>query len=113
MTPQIQQQIMDKLDAIAAKLGVAASALWAILLRQAKVEGWQDVFWACLCILAAGWLIYFAHKYVDKKECEGVSLLLYIPVIILTICLYNEIYEGISCLANPGYWALQQLAKML
>lgn len=50
MNNEMQTQILQRIDGLAAKLGVAAQYLFALYVRQAKIDGYE-----CLvgCVLAA------------------------------------------------------------
>jgi hypothetical protein len=52
----LQDAIFTRLDAVAAKLGVAAGHIWPVLVRQARVDGVRDVVTGCTLALAAYYL---------------------------------------------------------
>lgn len=51
MNEQVYADVMQRLDALAAQLGVAAGEVWPILIRQMELEGWLGV---ALCVVGCG-----------------------------------------------------------
>ena len=51
MRMNLSPEVLAKLDALAQKLGVTAQYLWAILVRQARIEAIQEII--CLMISCA------------------------------------------------------------
>ena len=112
-----KQEILKRLDALADKLGTTAAYLWAVLIRQAKIEAITDILWIVLVIgIVYGvvrWTINYYTRHdelMDGEPKEGIPLV--VAWIIGAIC----IGFGIACLfelptliLNPEYWALQQI----
>lgn len=69
---QIDPQILSRLDALAAKLGVGAGQAWQILLRQAKVEAASELFFLVIWAVSAFIFYRCCMVCVEKyKEEEG------------------------------------------
>lgn len=123
MTPEMQKELLARLDALAVKLGVGANAIWEVLLRQAKVVEYTDIFWMVIlgiCMLSCIGYLY----WVCKKDEEGdpkyhdgyhddwpsfAILGMAICIIAILICAYNLSLELFQVTFNPQYYALQQL----
>lgn len=69
MESNLTQEIMIRIDALAAKLGVASEQLWAIFVQQAHIEGYLQLTASLVAFTAAtiyavwGWRgkEYFKH----------------------------------------------------
>jgi hypothetical protein len=111
----MSEQLLQRLDALAVKLGVTAQYLWGVLVKQARVEMWQDIGLASFFVLAAigsSTLGVFLVKD-DDPDADGVGLFcLLISLVILGVAVgYGRaaLTEGL----NPEYWALQQVLQTL
>jgi hypothetical protein len=118
---QLSPALLQRLDALAAKLNVTAEYLWSVLLRQAKIEVVQDSINALLGLSAVCVSLCFAkrlwkwwqseeyHEYDDEGKAIfgnlGCLVLLIIGVTAFLISL-NQLYAPVF---NPSYWALQQI----
>jgi hypothetical protein len=116
VNPDLQKELLARLDALAAKLGVAASDLWAIYMRQAHIEGVQRVIGAVSFLLLTLGLTCLAIKLWRLKKRDGWSsdweigaVLIHVISAITTAVTVGMASQAYSCLANPGYWVLQQL----
>lgn len=69
MNPDMQKELLARLDALTAKLGVAATSLWQIYLQQTRVALLQDALWLLLVVFMwFGWLYIRANakrRYAD------------------------------------------------
>lgn len=59
-------EILSRIDALAAALGLSAGTLWAALVRQGIVSGWYGLFEG-LCLGGAG--LYIARRAL-RHDCE-------------------------------------------
>ena len=108
----MKEEIFKRLDAIAAKLGVASENLWRILITQVKVDLYQDVFWAALCVggtVLFGWLSYKSGKDEEAEPMVGFALLAILFFVISAICLNCIVGYAI----NPEYYALQKAFELI
>jgi hypothetical protein len=118
MTPDMQKELLARLDALAAKLGVTADALWQIYLSQAHIEGIQNIISGSIALGISIGLSVFGYKLIKKGLednyddfeflCGGsivcvVSLLVFFGAVAFGYSAYTE-------LANPGFWAFCALA---
>jgi hypothetical protein len=107
------------LDKIAEKLGVTASYLWAVMLKQAPVYATIQLVEYAVTILVI--VLVFAYRKSLNKLVRGVfdsdvDILGVIGCIIFAIvsvawiiaCLAS-IGDTVTALVNPEYWALDQL----
>ena len=115
----IDPALLQRLDALAAKLNVTAQYLWAVMLRQAHIEAATDLVWASISLtiaLACGYFLlrvarmalantWDSEDYLLKALVAGLVTLL--AVVFFCINLQN----AITPLLNPEFWALQQLLK--
>lgn len=130
MNPNLQA-ILSQVDALAAKLGVAAGQLYQIYLAQAKVEGYKDLLSAGVLLLGsaiAGYYIRRGYRGMRASmEDKGYDFSYHGPragdftQMILGAVLCPGLFLGavlgfvvpaITELANPQFWALQQLRQL-
>lgn len=124
----LTQQILSRLDAIGAKLGVAAQAVWGFYLRQAKVEGLESLITGIIALLLLAVGIRFWQKVWDwdygtprengygreNEHSEGPIICAYFCLLVaLFIFGVIQVYSSFTPLMNPGYWAFQQLLSQM
>lgn len=124
MEQNISEQIMNVINQIAEKLGVAAEKLYPILRRQATIEGLTNIF----CLIAFIPMIYFMiniFKRINKDTDEdklfpAVSIVLLIlmsvAVVIITIEFAGnliDIKNTITALFNPDWYIINNILKKL
>lgn len=70
MNETMQQELFTRLDAIAAKLGVAAESMWEVLVQQAVLNAWMKLgaLVALWSVLAIG--LRFVSKLSDENARE-------------------------------------------
>jgi len=121
----LTQQILSRLDAIGAKLGVAAQAVWGFYIRQAYVEGITCLLIGLLalalciagsCLLPRMWNWDFGimeDGYRKKNShTEGPAYFFYcIGLVTFGGVAVTYLYNSVTPLLNPGYWAFQQLVS--
>lgn len=117
----MNEQTATLVTQLAAKLGTTSEYLWAVLLKQAPVQGW---------IMAVEYIVTFAVIYAVWKwrdslsaaikwcfeEGEGSAILCFIGLGIVGIastvwliaCMFG-ITDIITAFVNPEYWALKQV----
>lgn len=116
MNEQLTADIMAKLDAIGAKLGVAAEALWEILIRQSITEGTFFVtiagFFLVLSILLTciGWakMNWREENSYCTMFCVGLMML----IITCFICMEGGA-RNITKISNPRYHAFCEIGRLL
>ena len=117
MNDQLTQQILARIDVLAAKLGTTAVYLWGVLLQQAKIEAYTDFFNAGVCLFFLGIGLILLYKSI-KKVREGdyhydtwcvVLCVSSIVSFFLVICAIENTVHGVQILLNPAYWALQHI----
>ena len=117
----LSPEVLAKLDALAQKLGVTAQYLWAILVRQARIEAIQEIIClvlscAVVCV-AALWL-----RSIIKRVKSFDGFMLDLPIVeimgfvatsvcgmvflVISLCAVTNLP---TLLFNPEYFALQQI----
>ena len=118
---KLPQEILNRLDALAAKLGVTVQYLWAVLIKQARVEVYGDLFFAVL-FGSCGYLLWLLMKKMikmikaDKWADDWLffaSAAIIAGIIGCLITVILNLYWCITPLFNPEYWALQQVIQTL
>jgi len=107
----VEEKVVEMLNVMAVKLGVATEHLWEIMVRQAFVSSAVDVF-IYLFWCAVGYVSFILLKRVEDKEarfylyCVG-ALGFGLVMIIIGICFSTTITGFI----NPEYWALNAILE--
>lgn len=113
----MNDQTIQALNVLAAKLGTTAEYLWGVLVRQAPITGALD-----LAVMAA-WLValIFSARFVHKNTAgdeprwddEAARFFAWGGVWLgaLFVALIGGIIipSAVSAILNPEYWALKQL----
>lgn len=113
----MQQEILTRLDALAAKLGVAAEHIYAVYVAQANIEAITRLVGLVVILLVAP-IVFRLRKrlpedwtdephYIIPVICGGAALL----GIIIGVAIH--VVEIPTLLYNPEFWALKQIGKML
>ncbi len=110
-TQEMQQEILQRLDAVALKMGVAAEHLWEVLVRQAYLQ-WIPVGLLLVFLLPiTTFLIVFREEF-DDDASIGPMIFLTIIAVALSIALLLMASTAISATLNPEYWALNKLLSL-
>lgn len=124
----MQDEILKRLDLLAARLGLLAGQVWQFYTAQAKLDGWLDISIGCLLIvtaLIAAGVANWGHKKItahkdaggndydypdswDFARATGLTLMFVLPVIVVVF-----LRIGISDIVNPGYAAFHDLVTDL
>lgn len=118
MNPDLQKELLSRLDALAQKLGVGSQYLWTLYQRQVKVEIIQDVM-----ILAATILIscVLARVAVWHLKSDDYDLIWPIPVyivggigeLVLVLGSVFAISELLQLIFNPNLWVFSQILSQI
>ena len=120
------QGILNRVDALALKIGTTAQHVWEIYLAQARVEAIRDTVAAVLCLILSAILVrlvFFAGNRVtvvqdmsnssDGGGWTAVVVVSAIPAIAFAVAFGVNIYNSIPEWLNPQYWAFQHLTADL
>lgn len=108
----LSPETLTLIDKYAAKIGIAADKVWAILVSQARIEGITDLFYIFLMIG-----IFFAckkaHSVIQKSADDPIPLCVVMWVVygFAVLCVFLSVSDLITVFFNPDYWALHQLLK--
>lgn len=119
----VTDKIENAITTLSTKLGVAATKIWEILVKQAYITAWTDVLMICMCVIGI-FILLLLHlrfsKYdnnddrpYDEEYILGIMIFASAVVLaLLTISLtnLNEIITGFN---NPEYLALKEILKAL
>lgn len=110
MQVEMQQEVLTRLDALAAKLGVAAGQMWDILVRQSwLVSGIMQTAVGAAFVIMAIVGLYFMGTTDDWQEPKPRSVsgvvLAFFGFLFAAILLS----QGIPHLINPEYYALKDI----
>lgn len=117
MNPDMQKQLLARLDALAQKLGVGSQYVWNLYVRQVKVEIIQDVMLLALTALGA-WLLAKVILYEIKTDGDFAwpklaSIMGGIAELLLLGCSAYAMFELPQLIFNPNLWVFQQIMSQL
>ncbi|WP_135553304.1 hypothetical protein [Paenibacillus cymbidii] len=120
MKDQISDKVFEYIDALAAKLGVAAEYVFTLMIRQMVMEG---IVYICVSVVllvasilgARKLYAFWREKDFEIEDCEGLaifSVLLGIAMLVTIIVVTTIVLpESIMKLTNPGYYALKEILE--
>lgn len=117
----ISEQIMATIDLIAERLGVAAEAVYPMLLKQADVFGatYRVTLWilgisVLLLIVGAIWIEVTFHNRSDVFPLAiVVFMIIGIIVLVAGIVAGIDLKEYLTSVYNPDMWVVEYVAKLL
>lgn len=116
-----KQELLTRLDALAAKLGTTGAYLWSVLVRQAYLQGVVDLIEAIICFVVCVVCVYFFKKFLPKTmETSFNDGFYFLSVMVAAITFCFSLLLGISLLSdsimelnNPAYYALHEVLQTL
>jgi hypothetical protein len=117
----MKDEVLKRLDVLAAKLGVAVGHVLEIATRQAYIDGWRDlgfaVLWAVLCVIAVR-KFALAPIELDSFKCWSEQTcakkiggsLVSVLLGLLALCAF---YVAIGEIYNPEYYAFKMIAAFM
>ena len=116
MSDKFVQELFTRLNTLAAKLGVTAEHLWAVLLKQARIEVISGLCLAGISIavlivglLGLRWSCRNWDDYKREDTAVGIGIASGIVIIGGLIATCVNLYNTITPWLNPEFWALRQL----
>jgi hypothetical protein len=112
----MEQKVTELLETLSKKLGVTISHLWDVLVNQAFVFGIYSMLieLGSLCFLII--FVRYCKKNAERlKEVSFDDLYFMVGAcvsIILLIVSSLLVYDTITALVNPEYWALEKVLKL-
>ena len=119
------QGILERVDALAAKIGTTAQRIWDVYVAQAKVEAIRDAVLSVILLIVAALsvrlILFFGKKFNDTDYSEdgtvfGLGAAIVVLSAVIILCL---VFSGVNAYAaipewfNPQYWAFQHLTADL
>lgn len=117
----ISEQIIATIDAIAERLGVAAEAVYPMLLKQADVFGaaYHVTLWilgisALLLIASAIWMGVALNNDSDTVLFAVVVFMIIGTVVLVAALIAGiDLQEYLTSVYNPDMWVVEYVAKLL
>jgi hypothetical protein len=117
----MKEEILKRLDALAAKLGVASDKLWQILLAQGQIERTMTIVWVALSLaatVASGLLILRnAKRFSDASYDSGSlylgNIIVFSVIGLISLCACMGSLSYLSGVINPEYFALRQILEVV
>lgn len=110
----MNQELLNRLDALSAKIGVTVQYLWGTLLRQAHIEGYIQLAWGIGEMIAICVLVRIGWKHIKTWDDWMPAYLMagFVVLILFVFCCIN-LANFPTPLLNPDYWALSQILGAL
>jgi hypothetical protein len=113
--------ILQRIDALAAKIGTTAQHIWDVYVAQARVEAIRDTVFVVLFLIVSSLLAYLSYRlfrYGIKRDgyddwpyiTGGFAGFFSLAILVASLVIF---YGAIGEWLNPQYWAFQQLTKDL
>jgi hypothetical protein len=116
MDDKVMAKATEYIDALAAKLGVAAEHVYGILVKQAFAEGIVSLAIGVLLLIGLIIGLVFAVKafkeIADGLDVFELTLLIAIPVVIafaVGASTLGQLTDGIKHVINPEYYAIKEI----
>lgn len=117
VSQETANQVLQRLDALAAKLGVTAQYIYGVYVAQARVEAVRDSLFAVLGVFGVCVSIYlfrWAWRHDDTHDSSmyvgmgSIALFVFSAATMLV-----SAYAAIGEWMNPQFWALDALFKAI
>jgi hypothetical protein len=105
----MNEQWLDRVDALAAQLGLVGEHLWGVLILQAYINSGLAILIAVIAGTATWAYFRWVIPWLEEFEFIGVSL----GVLVLFVILFafiNLLHNG-PCALNPEYCALRMVTQ--
>ena len=112
------QTVADKVDLVvttlATKMGVATDYFYPILVKQQIINGYINLSFAALSLIAVGFFIFLGHwMHTDNSADEDYVGWAYFGGIVFATMFMGQSYAGLVSIINPEYYALQEIAHLV
>jgi len=113
------KEVLDRIDALAAKLGVAAQDLLAVLVAETRARAWASIAF-CVCGAIIGALaVWVAHRFFrrlfrdaqDADAKDAPDWLAFGAAVCLTLILTACLHAAVSDLLAPTRSVLGELLR--
>lgn len=109
----MDEQVMQRIDALAAKLGVVGEHLWEVLVRQAYITGATNLFHAAFVAVVVAayfkWVVPWANAGGHYDERWIGAGLAGAALTVWTIIAFLLALDGVGYILNPEYFALRKV----
>jgi uncharacterized membrane-anchored protein len=118
----MNKELLNYIETMSAKLGVAAEHLYAILVRQSYVSAITELITLAIFLVVSGYAFYFCYKkywktqqeknWSDEDQWFVSSIILGIVFGIVVIIALFVIPDAIGRFINPEYYAIKELLEV-
>ena len=108
----MEDELMGLVSQLATWIGDVAPEVWAIMLKQAMVQGWQYLFGAIIGLaIIVAFIVVTIKTWEDSLE-EGYIVMWFFGVVGGAVVFIACTLSAIGHLVNPAYYALRNIADM-
>ncbi len=114
----MNEEILKRIDLLAAKIGVVGAHLWDVLVRQARIEAYESLGYSVFFGILSAVMFFVARKlylgdtkpgsYRDTEGWQFVLVIFGAVAFFVTCGIFSNVP---SAILNPEYWALRELIK--
>lgn len=117
----MKEELLKRLDALAAKLGVASEHIWQVLVKQAGVAAVENLIGILIgvAVMILGPWLFQKGRTTPKVNGDSTDLAV-AQMVIGVVCLAVSVVVTIACVVslptlvmNPEYFALQKVMEWL
>lgn len=116
----IQAEVLTRLDAVAAKLGVGAEHLWEIFVRQSVTSGYVKLGTFLLVIAVFATTALVSHrkffKATNKDVKDTLAMVFWVSMVLTCIASFVfsvQLNNIIPHIVNPEYFAWKEIQQIL
>lgn len=110
---QAAQNVNDVIDHLATKLAVPTAHLWAVLIRQQRIDVIECAIFLPLVALAVWGYVRLWKKYHDDDDYAIGFFIGGIALAIVMVIAVGWILTAVGEVANPEYYALKEVLSAL
>ena len=109
-------KIIQLLDQLSVKMGLASDTAWEALLWQAQMHSiligsllsvtGVATAWVC-------WLAYMKWDWIQEHDAEPIVIFLSLPIIFWGLAFFINIESLLTSILNPEAWAICKLLSLL
>ena len=109
-------KVIQLLDQLSLKLGVASDTVWESLLWQARMHSiliTTLLLSTCMVLAGACWRVYVRWEWIEEHDAKVFVLFLLIPIIFWWLAFFINIESLLISSLNPEAWAVSRLLSLL
>lgn len=108
----VSEQAKQILSTLSDKIGIAASTIWPILIKQQIICGWQYIIVSTLLIIISTILVLIVINEIKKDMDADILVIIIIPAILLCVSI-PLMLSGFDHIINPEYYVINDIINAI